>query len=133
MLVLSYIFLFIASLLMAWLLSISQIGPNWEIPIKIIQKGNFALVFSTLFLVLSLIFSLISKSKFIKLGNGTKYTFIIWLVVVTIILIFGWSKLIYQMPAISQGLSLLISNLFYPGIIVSIILLGLLIFMSRKA
>lgn len=132
MLVLSYIFLFIASLLMAWLLSISQIGPNWEIPIKIIQKGNFALVFSTLFLVLSLIILLISKGKFIKLGNGIKYTFVIWLVAVAIILILGWSKFIYQIPAISQGISLFIKNLFYPGIIVSIILLISLIFMSRK-
>lgn len=132
MLIIVYIFMFIASGLLFWLLSISQIGTNWEVPIVIIQKYNFALVLSSLFTVLSVILLLISRNKLFKMGYIVKLSLAIWYAVIIIILILGWSKLFYRIPAISSSLSLVLRNSFIPGMILSCIAMLELIIASKK-
>lgn len=75
---------------------------------------------------------IISKDKFIKLGNGIKYSLVTWIALIIIILLLGWSKFLYRIPAISSGVSIILKNMFVPGPVISGIIKIILIFKSKK-
>ncbi|HEX9059028.1 MAG TPA: hypothetical protein VF941_02520 [Clostridia bacterium] len=128
--ILSFIFLFISSLFISWLLPISQIGPDWEIPCDVMGGCGTGFFFSILFLILSLLSLLISKRKHLKLGRGAKIIYFSWVAGIIIVLMFGFNDFLYQIPVLSRNISLIIKNSYYPGIIISTILFISLVLLS---
>jgi len=125
MFIFSLLLMSISSSLLFVLLSICQIGPDWEVPIGLVRKMSATGCFGVIFFVLGLLFLFGSRKKFYQLDRIRKSTYIIWICVISCAVIM---IIINGTPIDALRINnSVISNVAYysklPGIILNIIIL----------
>jgi len=125
MFIFSLLSMSISSSLLFVLLSISQIGPDWEVPTGLIGKMSATAFYGIIFFVLGLLFLFGSRKAFYQLDRIRKSTYIIWICIITcaVIMIITNGT---QIDVFRINNSVMSNVAYYskvPGIILNIIIL----------
>lgn len=128
----SSVSLFTAYIFLLRFVSIAQIGPDWEIPYEILKKSKMMLVFGCLFFVLSCIFVIISYESFKKYPIYIKMVYMFMLIIALIVIGLGFSGVFYQLPSCFPMLSNIVRHVFWPGLLILLSLLLILLISSEK-
>ena len=128
----SFLLLYAASARLFSLIAAAQSGPGWGVPWQ--AAGG---VMPGLFTVMALIalseFTLwFNRKTFIHLHNGYRLLFIIWSAVILAIVVVSWDLNIFQWPVRYPALSRVLKEAFWPGTLISTMLLGILLYGSQK-
>ena len=115
--------LFTAYIFLLQFITTSQIGPDWEIPYAILKKSRLMLVVGLLFVIISGVLVLISYKSFDKYRISIKVIYISLIIIALGIIGLGLGGVFYQLPIRFPMLSSIIKYVFWPGLIISFVLL----------
>lgn len=124
--------LFTAYIFLLQFITVSQVGPDWEIPYAILKKSRMMLVFGLIFVMISGIMTLISYRSFGKYRISTNVIYISLIIIALGIIGLGFGGVFYQLPVCFPMLSGIIKYVFWPGLTISFALLIILLVGSKK-
>ncbi|HEX2946503.1 MAG TPA: hypothetical protein VHT96_11170 [Clostridia bacterium] len=124
----------ISSSFLFFLLSVCQIGPDWEVPQNLIRKMVFASDFGILFFAISCILFLLSVKRFLQLDKVQKSIYLIWGILITcaIVIIFAKGTPVDAFRIYNNSISKVAANSVVPGIAISVILFVYLAFGEKR-
>ena len=133
MIALSMILLLISSIFLFVFFEVSQIHPEWwEIPPSASTASARTLFYCAIFIVLSIVSTLISRKKIINQKRSFKIIYFLWM---GIVLVFVITSIILKILDIHISLLpyIIASTSFWPGSVLSIIVFIQLLIIKRQS